>query len=102
MFVALEAAITFLAKIGSNVPAGTVNETEAVSLQAIITTVPAPPIHKALTPTSSVASLGVTAVSLYAGNIAPGLLGVKSGINHLKKSGGLLPPVNYSAFVNLR
>jgi hypothetical protein len=35
--------------------------------------------------------LGVTAVSLEAGNNAPGLVGVKSGINHLKNGGDCSP-----------
>jgi hypothetical protein len=76
--------ITLLTKMGKTVPAGTaVRVTAAVSLQATIATFPVVPTYKALTPTSSVLLLGVTAVSLYAGNMAPGLEGVKSGINHL-------------------
>jgi hypothetical protein len=35
--------------------------------------------------------LGVTAVSFEAGNNAPGLVGVKSGINHLKNGGDRSP-----------
>jgi hypothetical protein len=45
---------------------------------------------------------GVTAVNLRAGKSAPGLEGVKSGINHLKNVGGLLPPLAYEALVNFK
>ena len=102
MFVAVVAAITCLAKIGSKVPAGTVKETAAVSLQAITLTLPAPPTHNALTPVRTVVLDGVTAVNLRAGKSAPGLEGVKSGINHLKNVGGLLPPLAYEALVNFK
>jgi hypothetical protein len=85
-------AITLLAKIGKIVPAGTeARVTAAVSLQATTATLPAEPTYKARTPTNSVLLLGVTADSLYAENIAPGLEGVKSGINHLQNKGGRAP-----------
>lgn len=92
MLVALvPVAIICLANTGSIVPAGTVKLTEAVSSTAIIAIVPAPPTHTALTPVRIVELLGVTAVSLEAGNNAPGLVGVKSGINHLKNGGDCSP-----------
>lgn len=92
MLVALvPVAITFFAKIGNIVPDGTVNVTATVSLTAMTATSPAPPIHNARTPVNSVLLLGVTAVSLNAGNNAPGLVGVKSGINHLYNGGNISP-----------
>jgi hypothetical protein len=94
MLVALvPVAIIRLANTGSIVPDGTVKVTAAESSTAIMAISPAPPTHTALTPVNTVELLGVTAVSFEAGNNAPGLVGVKSGINHLKNGGGLLPPL---------
>jgi hypothetical protein len=78
MLVALvPVAYTLLANMGKIIPAGTVNTTGEASSCASTLMLPAPPTNNALTAPKSVESLGVTAASLEAENIAPGLLGVK-------------------------
>jgi len=70
-------AYTLLANIGNIMPAGTVNTTGEASSCASTLMSPAPPTNNARTAPKSVESLGVTAASFDAENIAPGFVGVK-------------------------